>query len=182
MQHPGLRHLAQQCHAGDEGAARPVRAMKPSELHPDQIGDGVIGGARAVHVDTHPADHVEFDALDGRNLGIDDGDDHGALRPGFPNRPALHVTRKHDMGIGADDLKFVDMAQRPVSVSTRTKVVDTAGSVVGVALTASQGGVQHADVEVVFLGGWIGEHEIVRDGRRGEALTMHNRARCIRRR
>ncbi len=96
-----------------------------------------------------------------RYLAILDCYKVGTLGAGFPDMPALKVARKHDMRMLVKDLRFMDVAQRPIVVSLGHQLIERARGVGLVLGRASECGMQYADIERAGHGIGIAGYQIV---------------------
>jgi len=122
------------------------------ELRPDEVDDLFRRRPSAIHFHARPAHDIQFNAFERGHFAIFHCDDDSALRPGLPDRAALHVAGEHHVGIVADDFELMDVAECPILIAARAEVIEAAGRVVFVALPAGECGVQHPDVEGVLVG------------------------------
>src|SRR3546814_276575 len=79
---------------------------------------------------------------------------------------------KHDVGLRADHLELVNVAERPIVVTPRSQVLYAAWRIVGMSLPTGQRGVEYADVEHMLLSRRIRQNQVLGDRWRRKALTM----------
>src|ERR1051325_9985401 len=90
---------------------------------------------------------------------------------------ALQVAAENDMRILVQNAGLMHMRQRPIIVTLVHELIETARRVILVrSIHASEGGMQHADVEAAFERRGISRREIVCCRRHSEALAMQRDA------
>lgn len=82
------------------------------------------------------------------------------------------VAREDYVGLGADHLELVDVAERPIIIAPRFQVLDATWRIVGMSLPTSKRCVEHTNIERVWLGRRVGEYEVFCNRRRRKALAM----------
>jgi hypothetical protein len=92
-----------------------------------------------------------------------DGDEVASFGSGFFCVTALDVAWEDDPWVLEKDFAFVDMSECPVVISVAFETFDGAWGVVFVSFASSAGGVEQADIDPTFDGGWIGRGEVFGD-------------------
>src|SRR3546814_20206164 len=93
-----------------------------------------------------------------------------ALGSGLSDGSPLHVARKNHVGLGADHLELVDVAERPIIIAPRFQLLEATWRIVGMSRPTGQRCMEHTDVERVRLGRRVGQYKVFGDRRRRKAL------------
>ena len=75
-----------------------------------------------------PAKYARMNFLEGDTTVVD-ANDCRTLGTGLPEEPPLKVSREHDVRVRTENIAFVDMAKRPITVTLVRKGFDGARSV-----------------------------------------------------
>ena len=140
-------------------------------------GLGLVG--LRIHGENRPARLVGDDPAKVGDPAIFDIDDHRALRPAFAHAAPLQIAGIDDIRIARHDLKFMDVAERPIIVAARRHVREGAGCIGCVTRATVAGRVQQADVEPAMLRLRIGERPIVGYLARRETATVNGHAQVL---
>src|SRR5260370_27257236 len=147
---------------GDANRQRPTLALR---VNAGQIGSDpvnhfvLIGGASHIDREMRPARTVERQRSDVDDASIFDGDAHRTLGANFAHAAPLQVAGKHDPRIAADNLRGVDMPQRPVVVAEAPKIIYCARRITVWSTLAIERRVQPAQVQPAVTPGGIGFDE-----------------------
>src|SRR3546814_12936350 len=93
-----------------------------------------------------------------------------ALGSGLSDGSPLHVARKNHVGLGADHLELVDVAERPIIIAPRFQLLEATWRIVGMSRPTGQRCMEHTDVERVRRGRRVGQYKVFGERRRGHAL------------
>lgn len=121
--------------------------------------------ARQIHGKMLPTDHIECLGGDLRGAVGLPHNHHAALFAHLADMPALNTPGKNHRRIGRDDFRLVDMPQGPVVIAFVDQIVQGAGGVVLMPLSAGKAGVQQPDIEISWHRFGIIDGQVVRHRR-----------------
>ena len=139
----------------------------------------LVGKSGDVHPLVRPTRGVEGERLDSGNAAVLHRHAHGAFRTGLARAAALHVAGKNHPRIARDNLRRVDVAERPVIVAEAREIGDGAGRIGIVPARAVETGVQDADVQPTLALRGVARQEIVRGAALGKTAAVHGDAQFL---
>src|SRR3546814_9962484 len=82
-----------------------------------------------------------------RSLAVVNSNQDRALGSGLSDGSPLHVARKNHVGLGADHLELVDVAERPIIIAPRFQLLEATWRIVGMSRPTGQRWLEHTRSE-----------------------------------